>query len=403
MSLAAFSSALLLSVGTVSATSGLNYNHSKSYKVADYKDLGKKHGMLKHDYQWNKDDHKDKEKHNDHDKNYGHDYGKVVSYGHGGHSGNTYNHANNYADVDVYNKDHGKHYGGGWGGYGYLPHLLSYGSKRGGIALTGPASYNLVDSRVSNNYSLYNLNTIGIYNNNDQVARSGSSSSDFNTIGGGGGRTGDAVNKGSNDANVFVNNGSGGNSFRAYNNGAVSTGGIFLTGPFSTNIVRNSVSNDYQKTNVNVVRADNSNSQTAASGSSSSDFNTIGGFGGHGNSGGSGSGDTANKADNSANVVVDNSSNSNGYYHATGNTGYGGSGGSIGITGPGSYNVVSTDVQNNYSETNANMIDLSNQNDQWAQSGNSSSDVNTFGGWGAGGTGDAVNKAVNDANVVVAN
>jgi hypothetical protein len=155
---------------------------------------------------------------------------------------------------------------------------------------------------------------------------------------------------------------------------------IDTTGPGSTNTVTSTNCNDWNQTTSNWVGLGNWNYQSANSGDVWLNRNTkVDGFGG------SGSAYNSNATGNA--VSIENRGNG---WSGFGNTGSGPGNARIFLTGPDSYNRISSDNHSSFNSTTTNNVGLANFNDQSARSG----DVNISGNTvvrGAGGSGDAAN------------
>jgi len=175
---------------------------------------------------------------------------------------------------------------------------------------------------------------------------------------------------------------------------AADTGNIDTTGPGSRNTIRTNLDNRTRVTNHNDIDVNNTNHQTARTGSAQVRWNTHGGD--------ATTGDATNDNQTSADISVDNSAST----ANLGTFGVGGLGGfdngaSISDTGPGSDNRVDTTVRNNVTVENRNDIDVRNTNNQTATSGNATVSGNTFGGDAT--SGDASNTNSSQFSISVQN
>jgi len=274
-----------------------------------------------------------------------------------------------------------------------------------GLSYTGPHAFSSLLGSDNNHVSSSNSNYVMANSYNSQHANSGSSSSDGNTVGGlfggnlfgfltsghdsGHNGSGHAVNSHRANNNISFGNI---NSLPFLNGGSGQGGGsIGLTGPHSTNIIRNSSSNSYNSSNNNTVSVNNNNSQSANSGRSSNDGNTIAGFGG-------GSGNAVNANHTTTHLGLLNATSGR-----AGNGGHAGgvSMGSIYLTGPHSTNLVSSNQSSSTNVSNNNNVGVNNNSAQNASSGSSSSDGNTIGGGGS--TGNAGNSNATATSLMLGN
>jgi hypothetical protein len=143
------------------------------------------------------------------------------------------------------------------------------------------------------------------------------------------------------------------------------------TGPGSVNAITTSANYgvNYRVVNENNVSTSNNNNQSAQTGNASSYGNTIGGD--------VSTGSAYNQNENQTSVNTSNDTPT--FSGLNGGSGYG-EGGTIHLTGPGSYNAITSSDNQNYSEYNSNTVNTSNNSSQNARSGNASSDYNTIGG-----------------------
>jgi hypothetical protein len=282
------------------------------------------------------------------------------SEGSGGEStGNAHNSNNTRSNVDINNSVKAQSSMGG----------SSNGSAAAFIGITGPGSTNKIVSNSSNDVNAHNRNTVNVTNGNAQVARSGEADSSVQTIGGDA-STGDANNSNHTRSNVDLTN-TAKNDRQSGSSGpsSVSMGRIWVTGPGSTNKIVKSSSNEYNASNRNNVNVNNSNDQVARSGDATSYDSTIGG-------GDVSTGDASNSNHTRNNVDITNRVSR----PASSSSNQGGSGGFIGITGPGSTNVIRSTSDSSTNISNRNKVNVNNDNTQAAVSGDATSAVQTIGG-----------------------
>jgi hypothetical protein len=203
------------------------------------------------------------------------------------------------------------------------------GSLGASLHLTGPGSYNVIDLDNRFNYWSNVSNNVNVNNSNNQNARSGSALVWGNTIGGNA-NSGDAHNNNATMTDVQIANGGGSGSWSGSGAGNGNGGNysIGLTGPGSYNAIRQDNSSSYRSDVRNDVNVNNSNNQNANSGNARVSGNTIGGN--------ATSGDANNRNTTTTAVTVDNA----GGVTLPASNGGGNGNYSIGITGPGSYNVI---------------------------------------------------------------
>ena len=158
--------------------------------------------------------------------------------------------------------------------------------------------------------------------------------------------------------------------------------GIELTGPGSTNVVTSSHFNSVFNRINNRVTVGNFNNQFAQTGGVFVHGNTIV----HGSGLGSGSAFNFNSGSND--VFINN--HSNGSMPWWGGSGSGGGGGTIFLTGPHSFNAISSNNSNRFSSTTTNNVRANNFSSQTARSGAVVVTGNTL-VTGVGGSGNAAN------------
>ena len=142
------------------------------------------------------------------------------------------------------------------------------------IGFTGPWSNNTIYRNRYFNTSLVNNNNVGVTNNNNQTAYTGSASVWGNTFGGGA-YTGNASNY--NNAQTSINISNSSVPYWSDWNGYGGSASIYGTGPGSNNVISTNTVSSFSQLNNNNVSVVNNNSQTAVSGNAFVGGNTFGG------------------------------------------------------------------------------------------------------------------------------
>jgi hypothetical protein len=168
-------------------------------------------------------------------------------------------------------------------------------------------------------------------------------------------------------------------------------GDIFETGPGSKNIVRFERDRRVEVRNNNDVRVTNHTAQHATSGDAKVSHNTRGGD--------AITGDASNENLTRVDARIDNSFSSEAAFHG-GGSGHS-LGGSIELTGPDSFNKVSSLEKENISVHNNNNVNVTNETNQTARSGDARVTDNTKGGDAI--TGDASNFNQTDVRLDITN
>ena len=206
---------------------------------------------------------------------------------------------------------------------------------------------------------------------------------------GGDANTGDADNDAHTGVGIKLDNGGdydGGSSYASDGDAE-----IYNTGPHSKNIIKSGSSSEFKVVNNNDVNVDNDTKQRAYSGNATVSGNT--------NGGSASTGDASNNATTDTNINIQNSTPS----PCSSCLGLGGghSGGSIGTTGPYSLNKILSGGKNVVTIKNNNNVDVSNNTNQKAESGDATVKYNTNGG--SASTGDASNDSSTSTSVSIKN
>jgi hypothetical protein len=150
------------------------------------------------------------------------------------------------------------------------------GATSGTISHTGADSYNVIRSHKSNTVKVRNNNDVNVTNTNSQSAYSGDVGAWKNTTVGDI-STGDAANMNTTHISATVNNAASGSTWAnttTPTGGSGATGTIHDTGYDSTNIVKSVDTTKVNINNENNLTVDNSNCQTATTGSVNVSKNT---------------------------------------------------------------------------------------------------------------------------------
>ncbi len=275
---------------------------------------------------------------------------------------------NKHVNLAFNNKHHKHHHNNNVafiGGAGFGTFFNNFGGfGNNSINFTGPHSTNIISSFFNRNVRVTNTNNVGVNNFNSQFAMSGNANVSDNTFGGNA-ITGNASNRNNTNTNVAISN--GGSNFSNFGGFSGGSNSIGVTGPHSTNIITASQQSSVRQTNTNNVSVNNNNSQSATTGNANVSDNTFGGSAVTGNA--------SNSNTTSTNVAVTNSGS-----NFSGGSSFGGGSNSIGVTGPGSFNSISSSNRNSFSTTNTNNVSVNNSSSQSARSGNANVSDNTFGG-----------------------
>ncbi len=245
------------------------------------------------------------------------------------------------------------------------------------ITLTGPGSVNLITWLQAQNSLQQNINNVGVANNNAQVAVSGPANVSGNTIGGSA-LSGNAWNGNNTGTGVSIANGG---SVCCFNFGSgLGSASIFLTGPGSFNSISGTSVNNTTVVNANNVGVNNQNAQTAVTGGANVSGNTIGGS--------AVSGPASNSNSTGTGVTISNGGGGTAVVPVAVPLSA-----SIGVTGPGSTNIIGSTTTNTYTQTTTNNVGVSNTNNQTAVSGPANVSGNTIGGSAVSGSASNSNTA----------
>ncbi len=248
--------------------------------------------------------------------------------------------------------------------------------------ITGPYSDNRNEITNTNTNVVDNVNTANVNNTVNVTADSGSNLADYNTgpasVQTGNSRLNFTVGNHLNDSATGISAGAGGTGSNSGMNGT--------TGPFSTDY--NTITNTAEATvnNPNTLDLNNELFALSRSGNNSTSYNTLGGEIGTGNAG--------------AGVGLNNEGNISTTTVALNMGGFGNSGVSE-VTGP--YSDNRNELLNTFvvSVTNPNISNVSNYDDDVADSGSNLSDYNTGGGGVVAGWSDLVKSILNHVNDVL--